>query len=47
MKHVRRLTRPNVSPAQSSIVDILTIVGTIMTGVGGVLLTISQALGGK
>ncbi len=44
MKHVRSVSMPPVEKAAAA--DILTIVGTVLTAVGGVLLSVAQIVGG-
>ncbi len=39
------MSRPRVEKA-AGVTDILTIVGTVMTGIGGLLLSVAQVLGG-
>ena len=43
MKHVTKLTRPEISRAQASPSTIMFIIGSVMTAVGSVLITISQS----
>lgn len=43
MKHITKLTRPEISRAQST-TTILFIIGSVMTAVGSVLITVSQSI---
>lgn len=44
MKHVNYVTRPAVCRAQSGVSSILNIVGTVLSSVGALLLTISPII---
>ncbi len=44
MKHVNCVTRPAVTRAQSGVSSILNIVGTVLSSVGALLLTISPII---
>ncbi|HPA42154.1 MAG TPA: hypothetical protein PKV69_09090 [Candidatus Hydrogenedentes bacterium] len=44
MKHVTKLTRPEVSRAQANASTIMFIIGSVMTAVGSVLITVSQSI---
>ncbi len=44
MKHVHCVTRPTVSRAQTSLNSILNIVGTVLSSVGALLLTVAPLL---
>jgi hypothetical protein len=47
MKHVHCMTRPTVTRAQMGLNTILNIVGTVLSSVGALLLTVAPLLGGK
>ncbi len=44
MKHVHSVTRPTVTCAQTSLNSILNIVGTVLSSVGALLLTMAPLL---
>ena len=44
MKHMHLVTRPEVCRAQSGISSILNIVGTVLSSVGALLLTVSPII---
>lgn len=44
MKHVKQVTHPRKA---MSTTDILTLVGSILSGVGTILITVAQSVGGS
>ena len=44
MKHLNRVTRPTVTRAQASSTTIINIVGTVLSSLGALLLTIGPLL---